>query len=152
MSNYAIHVNSCHLRQIMPFVPNHAICAKSCHLYQIMPFVPNHVIHFNHAKSCHSGQIMSFMSIYVIHVKSLDFSRNSVKSGGGRVGVKYVFLSLRRQLRCQAEGKNGFYGVCVKTLSFTVDFCSIFLSKLKILTGRLTLEKLTEIHPGSNLT
>jgi hypothetical protein len=42
-----------------------------------------------------------------------DFSRNSVKSGGqgragqGRAGegVKKVFLSLRRQLRCLAEGK-----------------------------------------------
>jgi hypothetical protein len=56
---------------------------------------------------------MAFMSNHAIH----DFSRNSVKSGGGREGgregkggggrgVKYVFLSLRRQLRCQAEGKN----------------------------------------------
>jgi hypothetical protein len=44
------------------------------------------------------------MSNHAIH----DFSRNSVKSGGeGRAGewVKKVFLSLRRQLRCLAEGK-----------------------------------------------
>jgi hypothetical protein len=57
----------------------------------------------NYVKSC---QIMSFMSNHAIH----DFSRNSVKSGGegrgGGGGVKKVFLSLRRQLRCLAEGKN----------------------------------------------
>jgi hypothetical protein len=43
------------------------------------------------------------MSNHAIH----DFSRNSVKSGGqgGEGRVKYVFLSLRRQLRCLAEGK-----------------------------------------------
>jgi hypothetical protein len=59
-----------------------------------------------HVKSC---QIMSFMSNHAIH----DFSRNSVKSGGGggRGGVKYVFLSLRQQLRCLAEGKNVFSSV-----------------------------------------
>jgi hypothetical protein len=45
-----------------------------------------------------SGRIMPF------HV-SLDFSDHlSLKSGGV---VKYVFLGLRRQLCCQAEGKNG---------------------------------------------
>jgi hypothetical protein len=48
---------------------------------------------------------MSFMSNHAIH----DFSKNSVKLGRGREGgggVKYVFLSLRRQLCCLAEGKN----------------------------------------------
>jgi hypothetical protein len=58
------------------------------------------------------------MSIHVIHVNSchvtLDFSGNSVKwavsrrvkwKGGREGGVKYVFLGLRRQLRCLAEGK-----------------------------------------------
>jgi hypothetical protein len=38
---------------------------------------------------------------------SFDFSGNSVKwEGGEGGGIKYVFLGLRRQLRCQAEGKN----------------------------------------------
>jgi hypothetical protein len=82
----------------MSFMSNHVIHVKSCHSFQILSFMSNHVIH---VKSCHSCQIMSFMSNHAIH----DFSRNSVKSGGGR-GVKYVFLSLRRQLCCLAEGKN----------------------------------------------
>jgi hypothetical protein len=78
---------------------NHIIHVKSCHSCKNMSFMSNLV---NYVKSC---QIMSFMSNNAIH----DFSRNSVKSGGvgwGGQGVKKVFLSLRRQLRCLAEGKN----------------------------------------------
>jgi hypothetical protein len=104
ISNHVIHVKSYHSCQIMSFMSNHVIHVKSCHSCQIMLFMSNHV------KSCHSCQIMSFMSNHAIH----DFSRNLVKSGGeGRGGEgggsnmgKYVFLSLRRQLCCQAEGKN----------------------------------------------
>jgi hypothetical protein len=44
-------------------------------------------------------------------------SRNSVKSGGVRE-VKYVFLSLRRQLRCQAEGKKTASGVNISLFKF----------------------------------
>jgi hypothetical protein len=66
-------------------------------LRHIIQFMSNHIIHVN----C---QLMS------IHVNSRHlsyrFSENSVKSGGGEGMVKYVFLGLRRQLRCQAEGKN----------------------------------------------
>jgi hypothetical protein len=64
------------------------------------------------------------MSNHAIH----DFSRNSVKSGGegggGGRGVKYVFLSLRRQLRCLAEGKNMSFFPCRPLLlssSFTTS-------------------------------
>jgi hypothetical protein len=63
-----------------------------------MSIMSNHVIHL---KSCHSCQIMSFMSNPVIHVKSCHswlFQKFS-KVGRGGTGVKYVFLSLRRQLR-----------------------------------------------------
>jgi hypothetical protein len=70
----------------------------------------NHVIH---VKSCHSYQILSFMSNHVIHVKScqpfaiLAFSGQTfTKVGREGGGVKYVFLGLRRQLCCLAEGKN----------------------------------------------
>jgi hypothetical protein len=64
-----------------------------------------------HVKSCHSCQIMSLMSNHVSHLLFGPFpGKHSVKSGGeGRGGegggVKKVFLSLRRQLRCLAEGK-----------------------------------------------
>jgi hypothetical protein len=53
-----------------------------------------------------------FMSFHVItcHIMSYHVSLDyhSVKSwqGEGRGKVKYVFLGLRRQLCCQAEGKN----------------------------------------------
>jgi hypothetical protein len=62
-----------------------------------------------HVISCH------FMSFQV----SLDFSDQLlIKSGGagrGR-GVKYVFLSLRRQLRCQDGGQkeNESWGLIVE--------------------------------------
>jgi hypothetical protein len=58
-------------------------------------------IHVNHVNSCYSCQFMSLMSI---HVNSCHVSWKFSKVGeGGR--VKYVFLGLRRQLRCQAKGK-----------------------------------------------
>jgi hypothetical protein len=120
MSNHVIHVKSCHSCQIMSFMSNHVIHVKSC---QIMSFMSNHVIH---VKSCHSCQIMSFMSKHVIHVKSCQLCQvmsnhvihvkschswlfqefSKVGRGGEGRGVKKVFLSLRRQLRCLAEGKN----------------------------------------------
>jgi hypothetical protein len=100
--------------QIMSFMSNHfiqIIHVKSFHSCQIMSFFSNHVIP---VKSCHSCQIMSFMSNHVIRVKSClsfvirAFSEQTFtkvgREGGG--GVKYVFLGLRRQLRCLAEGKN----------------------------------------------
>jgi hypothetical protein len=64
-----------------------------------MSFLSNHVVY---VKSCHSGQMMSYHSFHV------SLGQNSVKSGGraGEAGVNYVFLGLRRQLCCQAEGKN----------------------------------------------
>jgi hypothetical protein len=44
------------------------------------------------------------MSNHVSHFLFGPFpGKYSAKSGGG--GVKYVFLGLRRQLRCLAEGK-----------------------------------------------
>jgi hypothetical protein len=50
------------------------------------------------------------MSNHVSHLLFGPFPcKHSVKSGGGAGwgrGVKYVFLSLRRQLHCLAEGKN----------------------------------------------
>jgi hypothetical protein len=36
----------------------------------------------------------------------MDFSGNSVKWRGREVGLKYVFLGLRRQLCCLDEGRN----------------------------------------------
>jgi hypothetical protein len=59
MSNYAIHVKSCHLFKIMPFVPNHDIHVNS---YQIMSFMSKHVID---VKSCHLCQILSPMSLVI---------------------------------------------------------------------------------------
>jgi hypothetical protein len=108
MWNHVIHVKSSHSCEIMSFMWNHVIYEKSCNLWEIMSFMWKscHSCKFlkNHVKSC---QIMS------IHVNScnschlsLDFSGNSVKCWGGWGGVKYVFPGLRRQLRCQAEGKN----------------------------------------------
>jgi hypothetical protein len=47
----------------------------------------------------------------------LDFSGNSIKSGGRGWGVKYVFLSLQRQLRGQAEGKNERINACIDSES-----------------------------------
>jgi hypothetical protein len=35
--------------------------------------------------------------------------QNSVKLGEREGGVKFVFLSLWQQLRCQAEGKNKYH-------------------------------------------
>jgi hypothetical protein len=63
-----------------------------------------------HVNSCHSCQFVSFMSIRVIPVMChLTFVGDSVKWVKG--GVKYVFLGLPRQLRCQAKGKNVFTSV-----------------------------------------
>jgi hypothetical protein len=97
MSNYATHVKSCHLLQIMPLVPNHA---KSCQ------FMSNHVIH---VKSCHSCQIMSFV---------IGFSENLVKSGAGEGGREgqiclpkpsaTASLSGRRQKKVNALGPTQF--------------------------------------------
>jgi hypothetical protein len=105
MSNHEIHVKS---RQIMLFVSKYVIYVKSCdimsnhdinvksfHSCQIKPFMSNHVIQI---KSCPSCQIMSLMSFVI------ELFRKFSKTGGGGE-VKYVFVSLRRQLRCQAEGK-----------------------------------------------
>jgi hypothetical protein len=59
-----------------------------------------------HVNSCHSCQFMTFMSFYGIHfICHRPFPQIQV-SGGWGGGVKYVFLGLRRQLRCLAEGKN----------------------------------------------
>jgi hypothetical protein len=63
-----------------------------------MSFMSNNVIH---VKSWHSCQIMSFMS-WVIGLFR-KFTKVGRKGWGG---VKYVFLGLRRQLCCLAEGKN----------------------------------------------
>jgi hypothetical protein len=101
---HVIHVISCYLVSISLLV----IYVISCH------FMSFHVI------SCHflSFPVISchFMSFHVIkfqivsyHV-SLGFcDHHSIKSGRGRGRgrVKYVFLGLWRQLRCQAEGKKG---------------------------------------------
>jgi hypothetical protein len=67
-----------------------------------------------YAFSCHNLTILLFviscifMSFYVILCRLMPFHVSldhlSLKSGGG---VKYVFLGLRRHLRCQAKGKNG---------------------------------------------
>jgi hypothetical protein len=67
---------------------------------------------------------MSFMSIYVNSCQFMPFMSfvtgifqkfSKVEWGGrGEGGVKYVFLGLRRQLCCLAEGKNGpLSGTCM---------------------------------------
>jgi hypothetical protein len=86
----------------------------------------NHVIH---VKSCSSCQIMSFLSNYVILVKSCQSFgpfpvKHSLKSGGrgGEGGVvKYVFLCLRRQLRCLAEGKTPLLVVHTKPILVAIQ-------------------------------
>jgi hypothetical protein len=86
----------------------HVIC--SCN------FLKFHVIYVNSCQIMSSMSIQvnscQFMSTYVnschsCHL-SLDFSRNSLKWRGEVGRVKYVFLGLRRQLRCQAKGKNRY--------------------------------------------
>jgi hypothetical protein len=79
-----------------------------CTFFNFMYFMSFLEIHANHVKSC---QLCQFMSNHVnlchlCHL-SLNFSGNPVKSGEG--GGKYVFLGLRRQLRCQNEGKNRIF-------------------------------------------
>jgi hypothetical protein len=74
-------------------------------------------IHVIQANLYHSFQFMSFMSIHVTHVIChWPFPENSVKWEEGGV-VKCVFLGLRRQLCCQAKGKN-----CVFCMYFTQYF------------------------------
>jgi hypothetical protein len=92
MSNYAIHVKSCRLRQIVPFN-----CAKSWHSCQIIAFMSNHVVH---VKSCHPCEILSLMPFVI------GLFRTFSKAGDLIGEVKYVFLGLQQQLRCPAEGKN----------------------------------------------
>jgi hypothetical protein len=115
ISNYVIHFKSCHV-----------IYVKSCHVIYV--------------KSCHSSQIMSFMSNHVIYVKSCHSCQIGREGGGGQGGgVKYVFLSLRRQLCCQAEGKKRFKVVprqtvipCKKAkvhLAFSLHCRPLFLQK-----------------------
>jgi hypothetical protein len=106
---------------------NHFIHVKSCHSCQIMSFMSNHVIH---VKSCHSCQIMSFMSNHVIHVKScpschgsLDFTRNSLKSGGR--GERGGQICLLRPSACLAEGKNMY-----PTVALIWPLSSIFLRQV----------------------
>jgi hypothetical protein len=130
MSNHVIHVKSCHSCQIMSFMSNHF---KSYQLCQIMSFMSNHVIN---VKSCFQCQIMSFMSTYVSHLLFGPFpGKHSVKSGGegrggeGR-GVKKVFLSLRRQLRCLAEGKKTTFLSLNKLYFWKLSFVDFFLSRL----------------------
>jgi hypothetical protein len=95
----SFHVISCHFRSF------HAIL---CHFISFH-FISFHFISF-HVISCH------FMSYHIIsfHVISCHIKCHrtfphchSIKLGGVRGWVKYVFLSLRRQLRCQAKGKDG---------------------------------------------
>jgi hypothetical protein len=57
----------------------------------------SHVKSF-HVISCHFKCHWAFPT-------SFRLSREGQGKGGRGGGVKYVFLSLRRQLRCQAEGK-----------------------------------------------
>jgi hypothetical protein len=128
MSIHGIHVNLSHPCQFMAFMSIYGIYVNS---YQFMIFMSIHVIHVN---SCHSCQFMSLLSIHVIHVNSchscqfmsihvhpwhlcqfielmscvIHLFYKFSKVGAEREGrVKYVFLGLRRQVRCQAEGKNG---------------------------------------------
>jgi hypothetical protein len=65
-----------------------------------------------HVMSCHvmSCHVMSchFMSFHVRHFISFHVTSCVIvafKKAGGRGRAKYVFPGLRRQLRCQAEGK-----------------------------------------------
>jgi hypothetical protein len=128
----SFHIISCHFMTFMSFyvVHNiHVIDVIQCHLmlfelFMSFPVISCHFMSF-HVISCHFMSFMSFhfMSIHVIscHFRSfnvsLDFSDQlSVKSGEGqgRGSDKYVFLGLRRQLRCQAKGKNTI------TMGFTI--------------------------------
>jgi hypothetical protein len=135
ISNHVIHIKSCHSCQIMSFMSNYiiyVIYVKSCQSCQIMSFMSNHVIH---VKSCHSCQIMSFMSNHGIHVKScqpfviLAFSGQTFTKVGREGRVKYVFLGLRRQLRCLAEGKknNVFPPFCARVKNIRFFTCATTL-------------------------
>jgi hypothetical protein len=110
LPNRVFYVKSCSSCQIMQFMSNHAVHVKSCSSCQIMSFMSIYAIH---VKSCHSCQVMSFMSWFIwLYLKISKDGRVGGSKGGreGR-GVKYIFLGLRRQLRCLAEGKNGLVSI-----------------------------------------
>jgi hypothetical protein len=119
MSNFVIHVKSCHLCPIVYFMANHVIYVKPCHTRQIMSFMSNHVIHVKssnnrviHFNLCHACHILSFMLPFMtsfmfisVIICVIGGIFNKVEGLGRGGGVKKCFQAF-------AVGRNKKNGSC----------------------------------------